>query len=166
MVYRYCKNCKEDLREEGFVYVRPGRKFCDEKCRTRYGSKKRYLKFRDDLDFQNKKSNSFKKWYRKNKSKQHKSVLESYYKNKAKWKERTNSNNHRKKILKILSNKCHLCLKIGVKEIHHKKYGVWENLPFRNEELKNKILKKYCKNLLGFCSKKCHEKYHSIIKSK
>jgi len=128
----------------------PRRKFCDKICQTRYTSLLHHIKNRDNKEFRKKKNDYFKKYYQTHKERQFELVKADYHKNKNKWRQRRFISLYRELILDILPKTCFLCGRLGIKEIHHESY---------NQTMKKSLLKEYCKNLRGFCSRDCHRKY-------
>lgn len=63
-----CKKCGKILEKKGRdKKVRTNRKFCDEKCRTRFNAYNRHLEKKDDLAYKLYNSKKSKAWYKKNK---------------------------------------------------------------------------------------------------
>jgi hypothetical protein len=163
---KYCLNCgKELIKKPNKKRLNPIRNHCDSTCKTRYNSKKRYYKLKDDPEEMKKRSNRIKKWYAKpeNKSKQNNRVLKNYYKNKFYWTEPRFVNNHREKFLNLINKKC-ICGN-QIKVIHHTTYIFnrnWKNPSGGGMDPFN--LWEYSQFLIGFCSKKCHMKHHAKLR--
>lgn len=89
-------------------------------------------------------------------------MKKGYEKHKDRWRERCFASRHKLKIIDILQNKCQVCGKIGIKEIHHKNYHKrnFRLIPGPSKKIKEEnmeLLVPYVKNnLTGVCSKKCH----------
>lgn len=155
-----CLRCDKVLKPKpGKIELNPRRKYCDVICRSRYIALLFYNKHKRDSGFQEQKYKLVKIWNGKNKKRHSDNVLKNYKNNKNEWRERSWTDKNRKKILLILSDNCYLCEKSGIKVIHHETY----DLPKRRmgaSVISEEYLHEYCKNLLGFCSAKCHLGYH------
>lgn len=165
-MFKKCLHCRSELKpkmKNGKLFTGGlPKKFCNHTCATRYASRKRYNKMKDDKDYTKKKSLTMIKWYNENKEKQKKNIKKNYYNNKDKWVERRWVNVHRKAILTIIPKECSQCNKKGIKVIHHKVYGKTPKLNHsRYAKEKNfETIKEYAtKYLLGFCSKNCHRRH-------
>ena len=158
-----CKRCDKELIPKEGKRLNPKRIFCNINCQSRYAAAKRYRIMRNNPNYIKRQKERFEKWYKKNKKKQKDLVMKNYNENKDTWNERKFTFKHREKILGILKNECHQCEKEDIRIIHHETY----NFPKRNGKRgsvkeTSEYLKKYCKFLLGFCSKKCHCEYHKL----
>lgn len=137
--------------------LNPKRRFCNNRCCTRYRSRI-YSKKNYDKSFLRVQKYQ-KKYYQipKNKKRQCKNVMKNYYSNKNKWNQRGFTSTHRAELLKLINQKCQ-CGK-EVKVIHHITYSF--NLP--KKRLLDKeylfLLWEYSQFLIGFCSKACHRAY-------
>jgi len=133
------KKCNKVLNPRpGQKRLNPKRKYCDFRCQTRQNSVDKYFRLRDNPEYLKSKSDTIKLWYQKNRKHQNENVKKNYIKNPKKWKERQWVQYHRKKILLILSDKCYLCNKVGIKEIHHENYDFSKSL----------IMDEVCHNLI------------------
>jgi hypothetical protein len=77
-----CLHCNKEFEKSENNYSPNEQKFCRTKCRSRYNSKKRYNRLKNDPDFNEKKKIIFRNWYQRNKEKHKERVLTKYYKNK------------------------------------------------------------------------------------
>lgn len=159
-----CLKCDKVLEiMAGAKRLNPKRKYCDRICGTRYIALEFYNKHKRDPGFQEEKYKRVKIWIGKNRKRHSDNVLKNYKENKGAWRERKWTDKNRKKILLILSDNCNLCNNPSVKVIHHETY----DLPKRERNplpVTEEYLQEYCRHLLGFCSTKCHLKYHRILR--
>lgn len=167
-IVRVCLICKSSLNEDCIK----SRKYCSRKCERKanylrniqkikeYQSKYRIKNYERDFP---KKKKWLKKWYAKNKKKHKENVIENYRKNIKIWDERGFTYSQRNKLLKFINKLCPICKK-KVKVIHHKMYGNRPKLVGLSKKGKERLLKEYSKNLLGFCSKICHRNYERKIR--
>ncbi len=158
MEEKRCLRCGKVLEIRiGAKRINPKRKFCDKVCQTRFVALAYHYKyFERDKE---KKKVCLKKWYKNNKERQAKNVMNDYYRNKSKWNERSFVTKHRKQILEIISPNCFKCGKKEIKEIHHETYDIERpNTTISYKEFQ-KVLLDYCKHLKGFCSRQCHKDY-------
>lgn len=159
---KYCLYCNKELEAKG-TKLNPIRKFCNHTCSSRYFSKMRYNKLKDNEEYKKKNRERFNNWYKNNKERQKINVLNSYHLNKDKWNQRRFVYRNRKKILKHLNTTC-FCGN-PVKLISNKNYDTYPTLlrGYLNEEDKNKnnkLIEEFTKkNLVGVCSKICLRKY-------
>jgi len=63
-----------------------------------------------------------REWYQKNKEKQNKKVMESYYRDKKKWNSRSQTRRFLKEGKIFLEEKCKDCNRDNDLEIHHERY--------------------------------------------
>lgn len=77
-----CDFCNNEFEKSLKNFSTNVQRFCNPKCRSGYNARKRYLKLKDDKDFQEKKRIIFRNWYQRNKEKHKERVLTKYYKNK------------------------------------------------------------------------------------
>lgn len=164
-IVKKCKYCnKEFISNRNKVY-------CNRKCsgnffyhNNPYRKEKAKLYNRKNYTKNFKyKQKVLKIWFIKNRKRQNKNILNNYYKNKLIWFERRFTSRYRKIIIKLINKKCLICNnKVNI--IHHKKYCKnYPRLNKINKEQRHNALKKYCRNLIGFCSKECHRKYERRI---
>jgi len=147
------------LIKSGKKRLNPKRKYCNPTCQTRQKALERYYKLRNDPEYLKQKSNKIKDWYKKNKKHQNENILKQYFTHKKRWLERKFVDSHRNEFLNLINKKC-VCGK-PVKVIHHITYSFNRNWK-SNGRLPNDPfnLWEYSNFLIGFCSKKCHGKYH------
>jgi len=130
-----CLRCGKVLFPlKGKKKLNPKRKYCNEKCRSRYNSR----------EYQREES------YRvKNRKKYNKLILKNYYLNKDKWASRTITNRFLKSLIhseKLLIKKCKECSSTEELEIHHKVY------PTKIGEIIDSIFEEK----IYYLCKKCH----------
>lgn len=73
MINNTCLKCGEVLNSSH-------RKFCNDVCRTRYHSIKRYLRLKDSPEYKKYRREYFKKWRLRNREKHNKVMSENYHK--------------------------------------------------------------------------------------
>jgi len=163
-----CLKCgKELIPKEGRLQINPKRKFCNNICKTRYDSYKRYLKIKDTIEYKSSQKKIFKNWYEKNKERQKRNTLKDWNINRNRWNQRRFNSNHKKEILEYLNSICPIC-KNPIKIIMIKKFGEYPNF-FSHRTLEEKEsdklkLEKYVKeNLIGVCSKECMNKVRKSL---
>ena len=160
-----CERCNKKLIPIiGREKLNPKRRFCDSVCRNRHNAIKHYSINKDIPEYKIKKSKEAMEWYEKNKKRQYKNVNNDYKKNRHHWVERTWTNKNRKKILFYLSDNCHLCGKHQINIIHHETYNTEKRKIGKKQT--EEYIEEYCKHILGFCSTKCHLRYHRNINRK
>lgn len=127
-VKRFCKGCGKKLeKKKGQKRINPKRKFCNTKCQTRYNSKKRYERLKDNEEYKKYHKEYFKEWRKENKEQHNNLMLKNYRQNKKKWNSRINTRrilkgNDTYKKRELFPEECKNC---GSKEnlgIHHEVY--------------------------------------------
>lgn len=164
---KLCKHCRKIILPRK-MEIYPRRNYCNYNCRNSYNSSITRERLRFDETFKKINRNRFRQWYLRNKDKQKKLILRYYRLNKKEWRERGWVGRHRKEILSVIPNVCKECGDNNIKIIHHISYdSPRPKLGNHEKDCRNniKLIKEYSeKNLLLFCSNKCHRLYEQKIK--
>lgn len=156
-----CKLCGSEFKEGGTRFPKV---FCSLTCRTRFNSKKRYYRNRDNPEERLRRKETMAKWYQQNKERQYENVKRDRTRNKSKWNMRRWTAIYKAQLFVLHGSKCFDCGETIVLQLHHKSYDL-PPFPLSNHpsELEKQKKINFLFSITELLCKKCHRLRHRSI---